>query len=115
MALHLLQPGTVSKLFIYSLCYCIKILWFQGVDSLITFPVMPFIISEQSAENECMRYVSKFTCMWKIIATLRLLKDKHKSAISKVRVERGYIGEKHPCMCLKKKLTRNPMAAYKLI
>lgn len=46
----------ISKLVIYSLYQCIKILWFPGVNSLIAFPVKPFIISEQSVDNECMSY-----------------------------------------------------------
>lgn len=41
----------VSKLVICSLYHGIKILWFPGVNSLITLPVTPFIISEQSVDN----------------------------------------------------------------
>lgn len=54
--------------------------------------------------------------MWRIIATFRLLKGKRKSAINKVRVERGYVcaGEKTPMYVPEKKITRNSMAAYKL-
>lgn len=65
MALHLPKQGTVRKLFTYSMYLCIKILYFQGTNSLITFPIMPFIISEENAGNECMSYVSEFTYMWK--------------------------------------------------